>query len=745
MQRHAPPSMPPRVKAVLDAVRALADERLVVALGRALDETEQQLFRNAEHARSNAEQQGWFDALRELRRARADVAPRFLVAFEELLQRPPPEPAAEAPRARTSAADLDLVNPDDLETRLILEDGAARAEVRLGETLHVLGHRFAVLWACPPLAPKRVPVGPSALNLCLAGAIAELRLNPPAMQTLLRVYDRVLLQGGGDFLEAINGMLVRHGVLPHFVGHGVRRRETRAPSSPSPETDAPSPAPVVDAGTAPPAVAATPDDLGADDGVGPAWTAEDEARFEALRAALGALRGGRAAPVDPAMPVVEVGPADLQTVLSHLQSIPNPAQLVGGRRVPQSVGHIRQAMLEQLSRTLPQGSRPALRAEDDDVLDLMEAFLGTLHHDLRPDPATEQVLTRLQVPLVRLALEDRSFFTRADHPARLLLNSVADASTSWLEDDPDGRRMLERLGAIGDRISAEYQQGVGLFQDLFGELTAHLRQSQRRAEAAERRHVEAARGRERLALARRTVDEALATRIAERAPDELLRTALEQAWADVLAITLLRHGSESEAYRRRLGVVDQLLALRERGAVGPAEGRLLREEIETGLALIGYHLADIRHVMQRLIGEIDGADDPAETATLAMRLRARARLGESRVGDGPVVPESTVTASPEEQAWIERVRELPIGTWLAPGGGEGTRMKIAWRSDALGQVLLVNRRATSAEERSVVQLARDLARGTWRIVMAAPTPPVERVFQRILSRSKPSADSAFHA
>jgi hypothetical protein len=59
-------------------------------------------------------------------------------------------------------------------------------------------------------------------------------------------------------------------------------------------------------------------------------------------------------------------------------------------------------------------------------------------------------------------------------------------------------------------------------------------------------------------------------------------------------------------------------------------------------------------------------------------------------------------------------------------------------------VLLVNRRATSAEELSVVELARDLARGTRRIVMAAP-PPVERVFQRILSQSKPSADGAFHA
>jgi len=125
----------------------------------------------------------------------------------------------------------------------------------------------------------------------------------------------------------------------------------------------------------------------------------------------------------------------------------------------------------------------------------------------------------------------------------------------------------------------------------------HIRQMQRRAEAAERRHVEAARGRERLTLARRTVDEALSLSLAKRAPNELLRATLEQAWADVLAITLLRYGAESEAYRRRLAVVDRLLELQGDGVVDPEEAKAVRDEVESGLALVGYHLADIRQVM----------------------------------------------------------------------------------------------------------------------------------------------------
>jgi hypothetical protein len=736
-------SLPSRVRGILDRVRSVVDERLVAAIDRVLDETEQQLFRNAEHARSNAEQQSWFDALRELRRGRADVAPRLLVALEgALVRRPLPAEAVAPPRATGPRGGFDLVDPDELEIRLILEDGAARAEIRHHELLFALGHRFAVLWAAPPLSPAQLPVGPAGLNEAFAAAIAELRLQPAAMQTLLRIYERVVLQSLGALLEAVNAILVDAGVLRHFSGYEGRRREAEVAASADDPT-----APVANRAPAAPGDASRPQRspiAGATPAAArPAWTPEDQQRFDALRESLGrlrAMRSGAGAEAEPA----SVRPEDLQTVLSHLQAIPNPAQIVGGRRVPQSVAHIRQAMVEQLAQTLPPGTTPVLRADDEDVLDLMEVFLGTLQQDLKPDPATEQVMSRLQVPLVRLALVDRTFFTRPEHPARQLLNAIADASASWLEDDPEGRRMLERLGAIGDRLTNEFQHGVSLFEELLGDLTAHLQQSQRRAEAAERRHVEAAKGRERLALARRTVDAAIASRLAAAAPDDLLRTTLEQAWADVLALTLLRHGPDGEPYRRRLAVVDELLAARRIGSIGATQARALREELESGLALVGYPLGDIRQIMERLLGGIDGAADPDEALALAMKLRARARLGESRVID-PAGGDWGRPAGPEEQPWVDRIRELPIGTWFAPGSGDGPRLKLAWRSEALDLVLLVNRRATSAEERGVAQLARDLARGGLRIVLASPAPPVERVFQRILARAKASGEGAFHA
>jgi hypothetical protein len=756
VQHEVPPPVSRRVKALLVAVRVPIEEWMVAVVGKTLEDTEQQFFRNAEQSRSNVDQQRWFDALGEVRRGRPDIAPRFLVSFEAILMRPP---TREVPRVREAlaAADLGLVHEDEFEAGLILEDGASRAEVRMHEALYALSHRFAVIWECPPLAVPDVPVGPRAINQAFAGAISHLRLEPAAKQILLRAYDRLALQGIGELLESINALFVRQGVLANFGGYSARRPEAgSAATAAAEEKPTPEDAPAKESKSEKPAdqqqvnanasLAQAPAQM--DPPTPPdqdqfTWTAADQSRFADLLAALASMRrpASQDMPPRPGAHAVAVGAEDLQTVLAHLQTMPNQAQLVAGRRLPRNIGHVRQSMLEHVARSLPAGSQPVLRQQDEDVLDLMEAFLGSLQHEMPGGRVIEQVLTRLQVPLVRLALDDQTFFTRSDHPARQLLGAIADVSQSCFEDDPDGRRMLERLGAIGDRISAEYQQGVSLFQQLFGDLTTHMRSVQRRAEAAERRQVEAARGRERLALARRTADSALADRIAARAPDELLRSTLEHAWADVLALTLLRHGPESEVYRQRLLVVERLLVMREKGAATPDEAKAVREEIENGLALVGYHLSEARHVMQKLLGGSGGDEDPAASAELAKRLRARTRLGEQQIGGSAGAEPST----PVQQAWIERVQSLPIGTWLAPGNGEGPHQKIAWRSDELGRVLLVNRRATSSEERSIADLAADLERGVLRSVAPQSVPPVERVFQRILAKSASGPEDTFHA
>src|SRR5690606_3587017 len=73
----------------------------------------------------------------------------------------------------------------------------------------------------------------------------------------------------------------------------------------------------------------------------------------------------------------------------------------------------------------------------------------------------------------------------------------------------------------------------------------------RKAEVAERRQVEAARGRDRLAAAKRQAANTIGARLGGRKPPQFVQALMRQAWADVLTLTALRHGEDSPEWHER--------------------------------------------------------------------------------------------------------------------------------------------------------------------------------------------------
>ena len=73
--------------------------------------------------------------------------------------------------------------------------------------------------------------------------------------------------------------------------------------------------------------------------------------------------------------------------------------------------------------------------------------------------------------------------------------------------------------------------------------------------------MEAARGKEKLTLAREHAATAVEALIKDQKLPRFTRTMLSQAWTDVLALTSLRHGENSPAWRRQLQVAGRLIEI----------------------------------------------------------------------------------------------------------------------------------------------------------------------------------------
>lgn len=784
---------PPRIRAVLEGCYQQFWSLLDSALARGFDEHEAELFRQAERARNSNEQHRLLEALREVRKRRPD----FLRACRDGVQRAllrlvDPRVVADDLHADTSASSarlsLSLADPDKLEEELLLRSLAARAEMRASGELQALAYRLALVTQDVPSEIDQIAIGPHAVYATLLVASRRLDLPVADRIALLRRIDKLLYGDAGSLYAHVNGWLAEHRVLPN-LNLKPRLRVARGESAqggarphPAPEVTAPNPT-GAEGGSRPVEAAAPPVPAAAKEAPEPGRTAasppadrvpastttasgdDTDYSFDMLRSLLAARR-----PPDEAASGAPLVPAPRQAVESALREM----QGAQARRPSGATPDARRPMADikrELVSRLPaaQGGAPArLSDEDSDAVDLVGFLFDQLLADYRPDNPGHGLLDRLQLPLLKVALNDKGFFTQRHHPARRLLNSLAEATVFWLDGSPQDQAVIEKMDWIVDRANRDYKDDVSAFRDLFDDLSKHLSDLSRKAEVAERRHVEAAKGREKLDVARSTAAELVAERLARsEEPPLAVRRLLERPWTDVLALSILRHGPEHTVTRNHVEFVDRLIDLFAPGrplAEQRAESRELRRQLEEGLGTIGIHedaISEAWAEVHRITEDARPESSAAAAESVAQLIAVQPRLGTSTTPPAPA--ESAVEAevatpagpaesgtsllpqrkgllalpmTPREQAAADELKKVPFGTWFeftVNQQGDKAMRKLCWLSPVTGRCLFVNARGGRAQERHVRDVAWEIARGTCRQVEPARESLVDRAWKSIVS------------
>jgi hypothetical protein len=464
--------------------------------------------------------------------------------------------------------------------------------------------------------------------------------------------------------------------------------------------------------------------------------------------------GGRSRSVAPQ--------ADVQGVLSVLQGQPVTPRMVEGRWQPRRVADIKQDMLSQL-RALGDGAPARLSDEDEDTVDLVGLLFDQLGDGLAPGSLSNNLLTKLQVPVLKVALRDKAFFTKRKHPARLLLNEVAEAAALWVEDEDTDKPVLDKMQLVVDRVLRDYDQDEQLFDDMLGDLGSHLSSVRRKADIAEKRQIDAARGREKMDLSRAAAVEAVEQLLNDSDAPAALRSFLLEAWTDVLALSLLRQGPQGEDFRHELELAATLVDLARR--TGPVAERKQRfetivDEVRDGVAAVGMTPEAFQKVRSALVVALalDAPDEPKpEPEVLQETLKARPRLGGDQGSDKPSTILSHLRGNehwdlnPEELAMCDRIKQLPFGTWFEftrNQQGDRVRRKLSWFSPVTGRCLFVNARGAKIEDRTISALARDLVRGTARVVVEHRERLIDRAWKAIVAAFKSTPrdpDVAFEA
>ncbi len=457
--------------------------------------------------------------------------------------------------------------------------------------------------------------------------------------------------------------------------------------------------------------------------------------------------GTAAAPASPTSSSPAPSPVAVATETVHATLAKLQAQAVGSGSARRSMADLHNALLAQMRAD--HGPQAALTVKDNDTFDLLDMLYGQIQREVRPDAVAADLLARLQVPVARAALSDPAFFVRDQHPARELLNAVAEAGANWLGEEDVDPQLVQKLGRAVDQVVDDYQGDAAVFDAANEDIQQHFRALAHKAELAERRHVEAARGKERLEAAKQQAGASIEQLCAQAAPPRFVQSLLKQAWSDVLTLTLLRHGEGSEQWQQR---AQETARIAEVTCLPPGTGASDTElggQVESALTQVGYHQDEAAAIARRL-STPGGEDDSSSRTELTARIRARTRLGEHAEGNEArkVAPLArTVT----EEDCYRQLRTLPFGTWFeftTNQQGDLRRQRLSWYSLLTDNALFVNPRGQKVGEHSLDALARLMAHGQVRIVSEDKSRLIDRAWQatlrtlRSLAGTGPAVESA---
>jgi len=140
--------------------------------------------------------------------------------------------------------------------------------------------------------------------------------------------------------------------------------------------------------------------------------------------------------------------------------------------------------LNMLHQVRDNARRLGAPRDEEILIDLVAVLVDKILQDRQVPERIKRLISRLQVPLLRAALLDKNLFATKEHPARVLLDTIARSAVGWTEEKDAGGRYYELIFEIVSAVETQFKDDVSVFSAQTAKLDAFIEEEARR-EAAE--------------------------------------------------------------------------------------------------------------------------------------------------------------------------------------------------------------------------------------------------------------------
>jgi hypothetical protein len=684
-----------RLPVILLQVRDKAAQQLRLALQALFDNADDTLFEMADRARNDVQQNIFFEAMRDLRLKRKSIERVFLEHFFEAFVRLTQYDSTQAGLPQTFGVDTSAAQTDDdVERNVAVEAMVSKVLNRDGFALSQLTARLSTLLG-RELVDQNNPLGPAKLCEYFLQAGRNLGVEIKVKLIILKLFERYVLSDTEQLYTEANQLLVATGVLPDLKPAPARRATDRAAASVRAET--------AQTGTRTAQI---------DDSV--------QEVFTALQELLLHVRGSVAPTLEVSAQTQPISTRDLMRLLSHLQQyVPAPAA--------QDDFDLRNQLEQLLTRvSVKSGKSRVVGVADEDVINLIAMLFECILDDRNLPDSLKALIGRLQIPMLKVAVLDKSFFSRSSHPARRLLNEIATAAMGWGGcDDQERDSLYLRIEQVVQRLLNDFADDPAIFSELLADFLAFTSDERRRSELLEQRTRDAEEGRAKTELARQRVEQALNQALLGKVLPHGVVAFVQDAWSKVLLLTCLKYGDQSAEWHADVQTMEQLIWSVQRHDEPDASLRLLAlvpgllKSLRDGLSssafdpfATGEFFSELETLHVQLF-ESPG-QKREQSADVPVMVEVREEIVLRTADEGPI--ETASIRLPADDAGLLQVDQLRPGGWVEFQEDEENtlRCKLAAIIEATGKYIFVDRTGMKVLERSRTGLALEFRRGAVR-------------------------------
>ncbi len=739
------PSRNASVDAIVDRLKKHCISMVLDGLGAMFDGIDDSFFELANHAHSNNEQNRFFETMREVRIKRKGIENHIQNALSHAFEHP--KALADQQSADTMASsveELSLVQNDALEESVAVDSMITKAKANYAGSLMHFQTRFSSLVSGEASETLYNPLDPVILCRAFQEACAGLEISIKEKLIVFKQFDRHVMEHIVEPLDAGNQLLANAGVLPDLkyttYKNKVRnpqreKRVTRESLEQEPLQNFPSEQDVFAQAQELLASLRSPQHTMQGNQIdlsGATATEQQPQKYAHIPLHSTALYQG---------PPLNIGSPELQDMLSDIQ---RHAQAEDLTIAPPTSTDLRRAIQVALDRRADEVERPTqIKQVDEDLINLVAMLFEFILDDYNLSAPIQVLISRLQIPILKVALKDKGFFSKPSHPARKLLNALAKASVGWSDSSEKAKdKLYSRIHDIVRQVLEDDKCDLDLYERLHEEFSQYLAGEERKSKLVEQRTKEAEIGRVKSQKARLVVDKILYEKISVTAIPQVALDLLKSGWSRVMFLVYLKEG-KGHRFSQCVKVVDELVWCLQPHTEEEARKRWVQvapkllKNLKIGLREISYNAGRLDELLIELKKEL--------TSTFKQQSAASAKLDMPKLAD----LKATLEAAEQKNApvhdaslyeYLEQIDKLQSGDWVefALVNGSRFRCKFSTSIEENNSLIFVNRMGLKVVEKSRVELADELRKGQLVILQSGML--MDRAIDAVMQNLKRMSD-----